>query len=100
MPTDAEWTELKTECTWTLTIQNGVHGRLVTGKNGNSIFLPAAGIRGEYVFYNGGSYGDYWSSSLYTDDPGSAWLVYFNSSDVNRSSGDRYYGLSIRPVSE
>ena len=45
MPTEEEWTELRTNCTWTWTTQNGVNGRLVTGPNGKSIFLPAAGRR-------------------------------------------------------
>jgi len=100
MPTDAEWTELRTECTWTWTTQNGVNGRLVTGKNGNSIFLPAAGCRCDTGLYDTGSYGYYWSSSLDTDDPYGAWGVYFNSSNVRRSTVDRWLGRSIRPVSE
>ena len=41
MPTDVELTELREQCTWTWTIQNGVNGYNVTGPNGNSIFLPA-----------------------------------------------------------
>ncbi|MBQ7388829.1 MAG: hypothetical protein IJW01_05635, partial [Paludibacteraceae bacterium] len=49
MPTDAEWTELRENCEWTLTSDyngTGVKGRVVTSKtNGNHIFLPAAGYR-------------------------------------------------------
>lgn len=46
MPTDAEWTELREQCTWTWTAQNGMNGYQVASKtNGNSIFLPAAGFR-------------------------------------------------------
>ena len=46
MPTDAEWMELKNNCTWTWTTQNGINGYKVTSnKNGASIFLPAAGYR-------------------------------------------------------
>ena len=74
---------------------------LATGPNGNSIFLPAAGYRdGTGLLYTG-SDGLYWSSSLRTDYPGSAWYVTFYSDYVYRSSGaDRYDGLSVRPVSE
>ena len=100
MPTDAEWTELRNNCTWTWTTQNGVDGYLVTGPNGNCIFFPAAGYRGSTDLYNAGSDGVYWSSSLYTDDPGYARNVYFYSDSVFRSSGYRYYGRSVRPVSE
>ena len=100
MPTDENWTELRTECTWTWTFRNGVKGRLVTSPNGNSIFLPAAGYRYNTDLYNTGSSGDYWSSSLYTGSPGYAWYVNFYSDDVNRGYDSRYSGQSVRPVTE
>ena len=101
MPTDAEWSELRENCTWTWTTQNGIRGRLVTSKtNGNSIFLPAAGRRYDSSLNFVGSCGDYWSASLYTDYPGFAWGVYFNSDDVSRDYYRRYYGFSVRPVTE
>ena len=99
MPTDAELTELREQCTWTLTTQNGVNGYKVTSKsNGNSIFLPAAGCRIGSSLYNAESYGYCWSSSLCTGNPIRAWHVNFNSSRVLRSGGERDYGLSVRPV--
>lgn len=104
MPTDAEWTELRNSdnCTWTWTTQNGVNGRLVTSKkNGNSIFLPAAGYRSGLYLLSTGSYGYYWSSSLSADGPDRAWYVDFDSDSVYRSYyGGRYYGQSVRAVSE
>ena len=100
MPTDADWTELRTECTWTWTTQNGVNGYLVTGTNQNSIFLPAAGYRYGDGLYHVGSNGFYWSSSLRMDSPSYAWLVYFDSDDVSRYYDSRFFGLSVRPVSE
>ena len=57
MPTKEEQDELRNNCTWTWTSQNGVNGRLVTGPNGKSIFLPAAGVRGGACLHNAGSYG-------------------------------------------
>ena len=45
MPTQDEMQELLDNCTQVWTTQNGVNGRLFTGPNGNSIFLPAAGGR-------------------------------------------------------
>ena len=100
MPTDAEWTELRTQCTWTWTTQNGVNGRLVTGPNGKSIFLPAAGFRDDAYLYYAGSYGVYWSSSLNTGRPNGAWYVYFLSDNVDRLGNGRCSGQSVRPVSE
>lgn len=101
MPTDAEWTELREQCTWTWTTQNGVNGRMVTSKtNGNSIFLPAAGFRDDTNLGAVGSYGRYWSSSLNADNPYHARRMYFNSGNVYGSSGNRYLGQSVRPVTE
>ena len=101
MPTIEEWTELLEKCTWTWTTQNGVTGRLVTASNGNSIFLPAAGIRERTDFYAFGSYGLYWSSSLNTEDrPDCARYVDFGSGFVVSYGSGRCYGKSVRPVSE
>ncbi len=99
MPTDAELTELRENCTWTWTTQNGVYGYKVTSKsNGNSIFLPAAGYLNGDALYNAGSYGLYWSSSLSTDNPYSAWCVSSGSGYVNRGNDGRFIGLTVRPV--
>ena len=45
MPTGEEMDELLNECTWTWELKEGVKGYKITGPNGNSIFLPAAGSR-------------------------------------------------------
>ena len=106
MPTDAEWTELRENCTWTWTSDyngTGVAGRIVTSKiNGNSIFLPAAGVRDDRDFglLGAGDYGGYWSSSLDADYPSDAWYVYFLSGNVGRNGLYRYYGFSVRAVCE
>ena len=101
IPTDAEWTELREQCTWTWTTQNGVNGTLVTSKtNGNSIFLPAAGHRSGTLTYDAGSYGAFWSSSLNEGESITSWDAYFNSDNVDRGSGVRCLGFSIRPVTE
>ena len=42
---------------------HGVLGTLVTGPNGNTIFLPSAGSRSDNL-YNAGDWGSYWSRSL------------------------------------
>ena len=99
MPTDEEWTELRTNCTWTLTTKNGVNGYEVKSKtNENAIFLPAAGCRYYDDLYTAGDFGSYWSSSLSTGRPYLAWYVSFGSDNVSRDFSSRYYGLSVRPV--
>ena len=98
MPTYEEQDELRKECTWTWITKNGVNGYTVTGPNGNSIFLPAAGYRSNSGLSNAGSYGGYWGSSLYTDASSYACFLGFLSSNVYSNVDSRYYGQSVRPV--
>ena len=103
-PTDAEWTWLRENCEWTWTTQNGVNGMLVRSKiagyTDNTIFLPAAGYRSNASLYVDGSGGRYWSSSLGESRSDVARGVDFDSGGVGRGSGSRYYGESVRPVTE
>ena len=106
MPTDLEMAELRENCIWTWTTLEGKNGYKVTSKkNGNSIFLPAAGCRSSYSIVDADSYGYYWSSSLDTGSPYYAWSVYFNLDNVDwgyvvwsNNYSSRFYGLSVRPV--
>jgi hypothetical protein len=76
-----------------------VNGYKVTSKkNGNSIFLPAAGCRHDSSLGLAGSYGYYWSSSLYTDYPSYACVLSFYSDDVVWNDYYRYIGFTVRPV--
>ncbi len=98
LPTKVEFQELKERCTWTWTTYNGVNGWKVTGPNGKSIFLPAAGHRDGTEFSNRGSRGNYWSGSLYESNQGYAYSLGFGSgvSYVNGTYRER--GRTVRPV--
>ena len=98
MPTNAEQTELREKCRWEWTMKNGVNGYKIIGKNGNSIFLPAAGYMYGGSLYFLTSNGYYLSSSLYTNGPNSSYVLFFNSCNVTRYDYYRFYGHSIRPV--
>ena len=98
MPTLTEQIELLDNCTWEWTTQNGVNGRKVTGPNGNSIFLPAAGYRYGSSLSNAGSYGYFWSSSLNESHPYGAYVLYFYSGSYDWGYYGRYYGRSVRAV--
>lgn len=98
MPSLDQIKELKKKCNWTWTSNNGIKGYMVTGPNGNSLFLPAAGCRYGIDLFSVGSYGDYWSRSLYESYPYHARYLYFNSSSVDRYYSFRYLGFSVRPV--
>lgn len=98
MPTYDEFSELKKNCTWDWTTQNGVNCYKVTGPNGNSIFLPAAGYMNGGTFYDAGSLGGYWSSSLYAAYPYNVYDMHFTSGYVDWRYYSRDYGQSVRPV--
>ena len=113
MPTRAEWLELYENCIWKGTDDyngTGVAGQIVTGLNGNSIFLPVAGNRAPQD--NERDYcGYYWSSSL---DMGEAlekeirepnedraWDMSFQSQRYRGwSISSRSDGNSVRPVTK
>ena len=98
MPTIDEIKELLDNCHWEWTTRNDVNGFKVTGPNGASVFLPAAGYRG-YDYLNGaGNSGCYWSSSLDPDSDHGAYYLYFNSGSADWDYGGRYYGISVRAV--
>ena len=98
MATYGEWKELREKCTWKWTTRNGVNGMQVTGPNGNSIFLPAAGWY-DSSLTNKGTYGAYWTSSAMSIQ-GMANGVDFISSDKDYSAIARCMGRSIRPVTD
>lgn len=97
MPTHAEQEELVNNCTSTWTTVNGVAGRLFTSKtNGKTLFLPAAGVRGDASLGNAGSHGYYRSSSLSSVYQYNAYILHFGSSNV--ISAITYYRCSGLPV--
>ena len=97
LPTNEQIEELKNKCTWEWTTQNGVNGQKVTGPNGKSIFLPAAGYRhcdGDVDDVGAG--GNYWSSTPYDSDY--AWCLNFFSFGVYMYGYFRCDGRSVRLV--
>lgn len=101
MPTFSEILELVDKCSMKWTTYNGVNGRLVTGPNGNSIFLPAAGRRYGTDFYGRGSRGFYWSATLIENRSDYAYDLYFYSGYSFWGGGNgRFYGFTVRPVTE
>ena len=100
MPTKEEFEELLDKCNWQWTSQGGRKGYKVTGPNGNSIFLPAAGWRYETWIDGAGDRGDYWSSTPYGSYTQYAYGLLFSSGCHYIRWYSRYYGLSVRPVSD
>lgn len=100
-PTHEEMVELKEKCKWEWTTQNYYQGYKVTGPNGKSIFLPAAGClnyQGKYGQYEKGYY---WTANISADSPKDAWYMVFSRDNVDPESlMDRFAGRCIRPVLE
>lgn len=103
MPTRVEIEELTNNCSWTRENVGGVDGFKITGPNGNSIFIPAAGYYSgtewiEAEYYENGHDGDFWSST--PGDDYKSYFVYFLTGTGGKGVApyDRYRGWSVRPV--
>ena len=101
MPTEAEFQELKDNCTvtWmTSYMGKGVAGNLYTSNiNGNSVFFPATGYCDEWgSSIKSGSRGQYWLGSWYSESQ--AYYLLCDKTGTKVYKEDRYYGHSVRGV--
>ena len=108
MPDEDEFRELLNRCNWTWITCNGVDGYKVTGPNGNSIFLPAAGCLSNRETPKEG-FGCYWSGTLYdnayrynyyhyNDNEDCAYSLSFHIDGHMVIKKDRSVGNTVRPV--
>jgi hypothetical protein len=99
IPTKEEMEELIINCsrTW-ITSYNGVNGYRMTGPNGNSIFLPAAGRQYEDR-YIGETNGYYWSATSWDGKFRGDHINFYPDNEFPIYSSYRNYGQPIRPVS-
>lgn len=105
MPSLEKLRELADNCIKTWTTQNGVNGQLLTGSNGGTIFLPAAGIQSWYGPNYEGKECYFWSSSFWPGDVNSgsphwyqAYSYYFYSENTSWNTFYRYIGFSVRAI--
>ena len=103
MPTAAEFQELYDNTTnkWVEDYNgSGVNGMKFTSKtNGKSIFFPASGYASGTGVYDRGSYGYYWSSSLYPSSSNLGLDLRFNSGGIYPQNYlNRYCGFCVRSV--
>ncbi len=98
LPTHAQMTELRQQCTWTWTQQNGVSGNLVTGPNGKSIFLPCCG----YLHDNSSSYEDiygfYWTANGASNKTYAYGIGFAQSQTIYWSYFSRINGRGLRAI--
>ena len=111
LPTYSEIQELVELCSWQQAKRQRYRGVIVTGPNGNSIFIPLAGYRDKRDYIssvNFDSIGKYWSSSVIKDSCLGAYYLSITAGltpsvlyyGLNHISGSRCRGYSIRPVTE
>lgn len=100
MPSLGQFAELEQNCNWEWTELNGVNGYKITSKkNGNSIFLPAAGSKASQRTSNIGVYGLYWSCTIGYSGPSDACnLMIEQGSDRRRQTSLRSMGYTVRAV--
>ena len=96
MPTQDEVKELISKCTWKWGKEDGVRGYIITGPNGNSIFMPVIDESNQYD-----PIANYWTSTV--DDDGTneyARALRFTEDKKVETYQDRCLGFSIRPVQD
>ena len=71
IPSKSDFENLRKYCTWESTTQNGQFGFVITGKNGNRIFLPAV--------YD--SLASYWTNGLDQTLPYNAYTMSISSTN-------------------
>ena len=108
MPTQKEMEELgdSANCTWTWMENTTGKSDIARGyevksvRNGNTIFLPAAGAHNGKDYLNDDQDGLYWTSTLAPRSNGEAWCLYFNLGHYSYYMNERRMGASIRPVAQ
>ena len=103
MPTQKEWNELINSCDWVYKPNynlSGVNGILVTGPNGNSIFLPVAGniSNSDGSYYDLGKTGFYWTSNSNKDKDYTPYRIVFKTSYFDFRETHHISKSSIRAV--
>ena len=99
LPTADLFEELFRLCKAEWTNQDGNDGYRLTGPNGNSIFLPAAGHRVAHVKSQQGQQGYYLTGSVNPSNPQYAIDYEFTQSTRVRATRAVYEALAVRPVS-
>ena len=99
LPTADQFEELFKVCKTQWVEQNGIAGYLVTAKNGNTIFLPAAGKRIGHDISEAGVQGNYLTGTVNASNTQFAVDYEFSRTGGDRSTRAVYEAMSVLPVS-
>jgi hypothetical protein len=97
MPTEEQFNELITKCTWTKTALNNADVWEVKGPNGNRIFLPIDGYKDSSKIVNQ-DYCYLWTSTHYSKSTYQAMALKVTDKPTFAAT-HRRIGMAIRPVS-
>ena len=97
-PTADQVKELLRECTFTWLSKNEYKGYVVTGPNGNRIFLPAAGVKSDGQVENFGRIGQYWTITRDRESSMASFILNFTMYECATASDDWSCCISLRPV--
>ncbi len=95
MPSRAEFSSLTNNCDIQSGKYHNVDGYIITGATGKSIFIPKAGYKVRESTYSGTCL---WSSEYCTKPSAYSASIYSNT--VNVVDEEKYYGLTVRGVTE
>lgn len=101
MPTAEEQDELRNNCDFFYEEYNGVSGWTVESRiNGNSIFIPASGVKQEKSVVGAGQYCYMFARNMYYNNGGSYGFYYWslNENNAKNDSFTRFTGAIVRPV--
>ena len=97
MPSIEQIDELS-DCSAQWTQVNGVNGQLITGPNGNTLFLPAGGYFIDDSHEDPGTTGFYWSRKLSSGSPNFVYCLTLSSDDWGWWHFYRECGFTVRAV--
>ncbi len=103
MPTEQEWKDLGTKCTWNAATLNGMSVYKVTGTTGNSIYLPIAPTMQGTSLSTSTTSTVYWSSEVFSSDYSTARTMVLVPSSNYHGVGQvspRCYGMYVRAVTD
>ncbi len=100
LPTQKEIEELLAECTHRWCQEDGHNGYVLTGPNGKTLFLPAAGRRFGSQLGMEMEVGMYMCSTPREGDDRYCWGLGLNGGDIFLNWYYRYFGFTVRPVTK
>ena len=104
MPTKDEFQELLDECEIESGSYDGVACFKFTGPNGNEMYIPRAGYYKNSEYYNNDGYGSpyalIWTSTPSEISRKEAYRLLLSNSNKTSKTTSRYFGYSIRAVTE